>query len=577
LKVELINLGIQSKVQDYTISKKLDDFGVVTDIDSKAKFDKDNGFETLLEQTSQGNTEEEALYTVECGEDDIEIEGYILHNEGSVNFNDCYAEKTLKFKSPIECIKNKDINIFDYTPSDTQTVQGDLQKKPYGNQVYRFLADVSQEYTLEQILAFVGPIPDYSNEGYFIEYISLTATPIIERRTDDVTGQLYDQYIHHDIQLFVHYIAIWSDTQINNYWRPHPTNGKFYYSLALTTPQWNSPSNNSFVAYDEFGVGTYYNDYSYSAGKYNIFTDVPISNTFLINEIIQDIFSCSELQIVSNFFNIDPDFSNPENDEYTFATDFLHELKIAQSYDIIRESAIDDSFGQSGLIKAKNFVLEFNRIFGLLLVYDSELDIMRWEHYTYFQNKGLDLELQEIEYELDDNTEINKDLVNIEKWYFAQPSPTDGFYLTTIDYQNYQLNSDLNEVNKKSDIFMTDLFGTLNNELYNQDSYKKLFFILSTDGTNVIGLNSSLSIRSLVENLHYKNRPMKAGLHDNRAVTFTGYSIGFETKVSIFGNFKLFNKINPGNTIKLNKKGKGTWLIDEVEIENEKITFTVKK
>ncbi|MFK5283730.1 hypothetical protein ACI3PL_29555, partial [Lacticaseibacillus paracasei] len=81
----------------------------------------------------------------------------------------------------------------------------------------------------------------------------------------------------------------------------------------------------------------------------------------------------------------------------------------------------------------------------------------------------------------------------------------------------YQLNSEINEVQKKSDIFMTDLFGTLNNKNYEADSYKKLFYLLSTDGTNVIGLNSSMSIRSLVENLHYKNRPLKAGLHDNRA------------------------------------------------------------
>lgn len=577
MKVELPNLGIQSKVQDYTISKKLDDFGVVTEIDSKAKFDKDNGFETLLEQTSQGNTEEDTLYTIECGDDDIEIDGYILHNEGSINFNDCYAEKTLKFKSPIECIKNKDINIFDYVPSDTQTVQGDLQKRPYGNQVYKFLADVSQEYTLDQLLAFVGPIPDYSSEGYFIEYISLTATPIIERRTDEVTGQLYDQYIHHDIQLFVHYIAIWSDTQINNYWRPHPTNGKFYYSLALSNPQWNPPSNNSFVAYDEFGVGTYYNDYSYSAGKYNIFTDVPISNTFIVNEIIQDVFSCTGIQIISNFFGIDSDYTNPENNEYEFATNYLQALRIAQSYDIIRESALEDSFGKSGLIKAKTLVLEFNRIFGLHLVYDSTIDVIRWEHYTYFESKGIDFAIKEIEYELDDNAEINMELINTETWFMAQPSPTDGFYSTKIDYQNSQLNSEINDVPRKTDTFMTDLFGTLNNETYNQDSYKKLFYLLSTESGKVIGLNSAMSIRNLVENLHYKNRPLKSGLHDNRAVTFTGFSIGLEVKVSFFNTFKLFNKLNPGNTIKLNRAGKGTWLISEMSISDKKIELTVKK
>lgn len=570
MKVELTNLGIQSKVQDYTISKKLDDFGVVTEIDSKAKFDKDNGFETLLTQTSQGNTEEEALYTIECGEDDIEIDGYILHNEGSINFNDCYAEKTLKFKSPIECIKNKDINIFDYVPSDTVTIQGELRRQNYGNQLFGFLGDDLTTFpTLNELLSMLGGIPDRSGLGYYPEYIQVSAIPQTSL-VDNGQGGLESQYDYHDIQIYISYIGFFSTTQYNNYWRDNGL-GEFYYTLvpAIT---FNTP----FYTTVQIGNG-YFSHYTNEAGKLNLFKSIPISNTFRINEIIQDIFSCSGLQIVSNFFNIDPDFTNPDNNEYTFAADFLQDLKIAQSYDIIRESAIEDSFGQSGLIKAKNFVLEFNKIFGLLLVYDAEFDVMRWEHYTYFQNKGLNLETQEIEYELDNDTSINKNLVNIEKWYLAQPSPTDGFYLTTIDYQNYQLNSEINEVQKKSDIFMTDLFGTINNKNYEADSYKKLFYLLSTDGTNVIGLNSSMSIRSLVENLHYKNRPLKAGLHDNRAVNFTGYSIGLETKVSIFGNFKMFNKINPGNTIKLNKKGKGTWLISEIEIEDKKITFTIKK
>lgn len=575
MKVELPNLGIQSKVQDYTITKSFDDFGVVTEIDSKAKFDSENGFETLIEETFAGSTEEDVLLTIECGDDDIEIDALIKHNEGSINFNNCYVEKSIKFKSPIECIKNKDINIFDYVPYDTQTIQGDLQRATHGVQRYYFLNDESQPYTLDQVIGLLGGIPDKSNEGYGIEYIQVTADPIQEQFIDPFGNTYYD-YVGHDIQLIVNYVRLYSATQISSDWID--IGGDYYLSpFIFENYTWGTPTFNSYVIYGEFGIGTYYVQSSWYAGTYQIFKDVPISNTFSINEIIQDIFSCTGIQIISNFFGIDSDYTNPENNEYEFATNYLQALRIAQSYDIIRESALEDSFGQSGLIKAKTLVLEFNRIFGLHLVYDSTIDVIRWEHYTYFESKGIDFEIKEIEYELDDNAEINRELINTETWFMAQPSPTDGFYSTKIDYQNSQLNSEINDVPRKSDTFMTDLFGTLNNGTYNQDSYKKLFYLLSTESGKVIGLNSAMSIRNLVENLHYKNRPLKSGLHDNRAVTFTGFSIGLEVKVSFFNTFKLFNKLNPGNTIKLNRAGKGTWLISEMSISDKKIELTVKK
>ena len=144
MKVELPNLGIQSKVQDYTITKSFDDFGVVTEIDSKAKFDSENGFETLLEETFAGNTEEDCLLIIECGDDDIEIDALIQHNEGSINFNNCYVEKSIKFKSPIECIKNKDINIFDNVGGSFRTYN--IKKKNTNLQHLRYKKKVSYQF-----------------------------------------------------------------------------------------------------------------------------------------------------------------------------------------------------------------------------------------------------------------------------------------------------------------------------------------------------------------------------------------------------------------------------------------------
>ena len=583
MKVDLTALGISTQIQDYKISKKIDDFGVVIDIDTDAIFDKENGYAVLLENTMQGNTKEPTLITIPCGEDDIEIDGYIGHNQGKINFKSCRMEKAVKFENPIECIINKEINIFDYTPSTTETIQGNLETEYVTKTIFvnniAFLDPIvinAGRYIMPLVdaLANLGPLDDLSSRAFYEAYKRVNVFAVF---TND---GFIPVYLHHAIVVTVVWQRITSPTKLSNDWIPLPPSEGAGFFIPFAPIEWKSAVITELRANVELPIGSInvpYNDVFYEAGNANSLRNVSVSNTFYVNEIIEDIFCCTGLELRSNFFNINTDNTNPDNSEYDFAIEYLQQLKIAQSFDIIRESAIEDSFGKSGTFAAKQMILEFNRLFGLILIYDSTVDVLRWEHYTYFESKGIDFELQGIEYEFSDDADINKDIINTETWTMAQPSPTDGFYTTKIDYQNYSLNSEINDITKKSDKFMTDIFGCLNNKDYEGDAYKKLFFLLATDGSNVIALNSSLSMRSIVENLHYRNRALKTGLHDNRPVTFSGYSVGLSAEISFFGSFKVFNKINPTNTVKLNVNGNGTWLIDEMEIEGKKITIKIKK
>lgn len=583
MKVELTALGISTQIQDYKVSKKIDDFGVVIDIDTGAIFDKENGYAVLLENTMKGNTKEPALITIPCGEDDIEIDGYIGHNQGKINFKSCRMEKAVKFENPIECIINKEINIFDYTPSTTETIQGNLETEYVTKTIFvnniAFLDPIvinAGRYIMPLVdaLANLGPLDDLSSRAFYEAYKRVNVFAVF---TND---GFIPVYLHHAIVVTVVWQRITSPTQLSNDWIPLPPSEGAGFFIPFAPIEWKSAVITELRANVELPIGSInvpYNDVFYEAGNANSLRNVSVSNTFYVNEIIEDIFSCTGLELRSNFFNINNDNTNPDNSEYDFAIEYLQQLKIAQSFDIIRESAIEDSFGKSGTFPAKQMILEFNRLFGLILIYDSTADVLRWEHYTYFESKGIDFELQNIEYEFSDDADINKDIINTETWTMAQPSPTDGFYTTKIDYQNYSLNSEINDITKKSDKFMTDIFGCLNNKDYEGDAYKKLFFLMATDGSNVIALNSALSMRSIVENLHYRNRALKTGLHDNRPVTFSGYSVGLSAEISFFGSFKVFNKINPTNTVKLNVNGNGTWLIDEMEIEGKKITIKIKK
>ena len=179
-----------------------------------------------------------------------------------------------------------------------------------------------------------------------------------------------------------------------------------------------------------------------------------------------------------------------------------------------------------------------------------------------------------MQYEISDNLEVNKDIINTETWFMAAETPTDGFYTSKIDYQNYQLNTEINDNAVKIENFLTDLIGTLNNEAYNQDNYKKLFYLLATDGTAVLALNNPLQLRQLVRELHSTNRPLTTGIHDGVSTNFTGFSIGLSGEIKFFKSVKVFNKLNPGNTIKTDN---GTFLIEEMEYEKETITLKVKK
>lgn len=367
MKVELPSLGIQTQIQDYKINKKLDDFGVVIDIDTKAIFDKENGYAVLLENTLQGNTNEPATITIPCGADDVEIEGYIQHNEGKINFNECRMQKSVKFLNPIECIVNKEINIFDYTPSNTKTIQGELRRQSYGNSEFAYYPNWESESifpSLDEIISILGGIPDKTNTGYYIEYISITANPKSEL-VENGQGGYDDQYSGHEFQLYVSYIGIFSGTQFDaSYWTE--LGAEFYYN-AIPEAIFKSPF------YNTQSIGTlYYLQYSIEAGILNTYKDIPISNTFQINEIIEDIFECTGLEVRSNFFDINSDNTQPDNSEYDFAVSYLQQIKIAQSFDIIRESAIEDSFGKSGTFSAKQIILELNRLMGLALIYDRD-------------------------------------------------------------------------------------------------------------------------------------------------------------------------------------------------------------
>lgn len=570
ITVSLTSLGHTTKVKDYKLNKKLDDFGVVLSIDSEAKF-KNPANSELLEMTSRGLTDEPATFTVNCADETITYDGFIYHNEGKFNLKHCYAEKPLRFKTVYDCIKNLTINIFDYTPLPISTVQGTLERGIYTNESFVNFGNEDNPYTLDQVLSSLGGIPNRTPSGWAVEYIKVLAVPLFTTQQGDIYE--YEVYTGHKCTIFVSYVRAFSTTQLSSDWFEIFVNG-WVLNPALFPPYfWNVPDF-TFVSIQEFSTTIHYVQSEWTAGRYQLYKDVDISNTYSLNEILEDIFSCSGKSLVSNFFNINPDGTEPNNNAYDYAATNLQLIRIVQSFDIIRENALQDSFANSGKIQANKLVIDLNKFFGLQLVYDIAFDVIRWEHYTYFNTKGIDLIANNIDYELSKDMEVNKDIVNKESWFMGAETPSDGFYTSVIDYQNYQLNSDVNDNSIKIENLLTDVFGTFNNAEYEGDQYKKLFYLLATDGTEIVGLNGSLRLRTIIQNLHSQNRPLPVGSHDGVITQFSGFSFGLSTEVKFFKSIKTFNKINPGNTILTEN---GIFVIDELEFEKETVTAKIRK
>lgn len=571
MKVSLSNLT-DNNLQSFELSKKVKDNFIIEEINSDLKYFEKTDFDYLLRSSIQGEDKETGNITFHCDNTEYQKGAFIKHNEGTFDLRKCTVQKELKLQNTMDCIIQNEINIFDYTPGQTKTIQGVVETRQYSNQVNHYIGDIiaTPTITLDILINILGSVPDYSADGYFPERITYEAKPIIIQIPDEAYGS-QDQYEYHECTMFVNYVRIKDSIQHNNNWRPIPGEIDYFYSL-INTIEYGSPSYNNVVT-TAYGNQAYYDLYFIEAGKSNTYSNVPISNTYLINEILEDVFLCTGKQLVSNFFNINPDGTNPLNQAYEFSNLYCQGIKICQSYDIIRENAEMDSFGISGLIKTKDFIGNLLNTFNCRIIYDETYDCIRLEHVTYFTRKGANFVTAEIPYELKE-LKLNANEIDSELFLFALPSQNNDFYQAKITYNTKNLYNEENEKKYQSNLFITDVFGMLNNKVYEEDeAYKKIFFLMATDGENIIGLNTSFQMLTLVKELHNVLRPLREGKIKEEQTTFSGYSIGFSTEIKLLNaSYLLWQKLLPFYSIILNE---GTFIIDEINY-NEKNEMNIK-
>lgn len=575
MKVTISNLS-EAYLQNYKLRKKFDNNYSVKELDNSVIYQKDD-FKYLLEATATGLIKETGKIEKKCKDYDFELDVELKHTEGKFSMKNCIAEKKVILNNPLDCIIDKKLNIFDFAASNTNTIQGEIYRSDlvvekriaFDNINHDGTGSPTNKVKLNEILDILGGIPDQSAFGFYPEYGYITFIPDVRIDNDPSFGK-YETYQGHIITLYVVYVQLWSATQESIYWKPAALGG-FYFPL-------NEPlkiSNEEYIeviVFDLFSSATYQNSF-WGIGSINQqkYVKTDISNTYLLNPIITKMFECiSGKTVVSNFFGINPDGLNPNNEYYQWAETFAQQIKIVQSFDIIRESAIKDSFAQSGLFEVKKLLKDICLLFNLII--SQKDDIIYIEHKSFYTGKAIDLTSKEYEFS---DLEVNRELIDIEMFQYAQNFDNLSHYQAEITYNKTNLYVQENTKQFKTELIVTDVFQAINKEKYNESEYEKLFFLLLTNGNEILGLNQELKFENIVKKLHDLDRPLKKAKINNEDHEFLKYSIGFGGEIKIASSLRMFNLLEPFTSVVTDF---GTFVIQEIEIDQtDLMTLKIKK
>ena len=237
-----------------------------------------------------------------------------------------------------------------------------------------------------------------------------------------------------------------------------------------------------------------------------------------------------DCNIKSDFLNIDPDGTAPNNSFYQYAQMWLQDLVIFQSSDIIRSAAGQAAFNagtdgiDAGDLTFSSLWHDLKKMFNLRMIYDPVADCIRFEHVSYIQNRPiLDLFAYANGKYLNQISEITYDSLEFptkETWEHAFKTLDKDFDGAFIEYDSNCTNGETKECKLES--IVTNVGGLYNNaEITDDSKLQSITLISTTDGlinscpgafSDRQVLNGPLAFPKLIENLHTIGRPFSSGI-----------------------------------------------------------------
>lgn len=255
-----------------------------------------------------------------------------------------------------------------------------------------------------------------------------------------------------------------------------------------------------------------------------------IDNGVLLNDILETFAPCS-LNIVSDFFNINPDATAPANTAYTFASENLQNVIVWQKSDVKRPGATNNA--TNGKWNFKSLLNQLRVLFNVRFrVSGTDLRI---EHVSYFEaaiSNGEDLATDyatriagKHSYQIDDSK-----VPKSERWQFME-AVSEDFTGEPITYSCFsdesateetyvadRVNCDIPELINSPDSYQDDgfVFGACHDD-------GGTFYLITSESTlnpGTLLLNGSMCIPNLLENLHTYDRPLISGTLNGTPTTF---------------------------------------------------------
>ena len=264
--------------------------------------------------------------------------------------------------------------------------------------------------------------------------------------------------------------------------------------------------------------------------------DIGIDNGRYFNDIIEGFFNeyCGSLTVVSNFFGINPDGTEPDNAAYTKAKEVLQELIVYAKDDIILHDETNATVLNLNLKKMLEHVQEMFNV-----EYRIRDDKVYLEHYTYFlPSKRLDLTQEQWLDCLKDTFKwsYEKESLPSKELYHWQDR-TDRVANSSYDFDGLpivygdQCNAGQGEKDHRADTVTTNIEaliqdGNPENWTITPESY---VLVASSNGyvirevgeiSGEVHLNNSLSWANLHEYFHRDGRAFQFGLMNGSNTEF---------------------------------------------------------
>lgn len=251
----------------------------------------------------------------------------------------------------------------------------------------------------------------------------------------------------------------------------------------------------------------------------------------LIGRFLSEI-GCS-LTVVSDFFLINPDFTNPTNDAYAAAQEKLGNVLVFQKSDVKRGSASNNAtLGKMTLDELFQFLANGFKVFPSVLN-----GALRLEHISYYENKSVSLDLTSAAYRRwtmrkKKYSYANDESPRYEKFSAMETISNERFDGVPIDYGSLCSSKDNDTVQHPLGRFVTDFSNVINypekfsddgfvvvnavefdGQLYIDSEYSALF------GTDEL-INGHLSFPNLQDKYWRNYAYQSIGSLNDTAVTF---------------------------------------------------------